>query len=133
MSTLTAPTMPADPIARSLANTVGTYSVAIQAAVRDMRLGLEAAERLLDHLPDALAAVEANPLSGDAVAQLKAFAQQFESIGRTLRDSAVHCEQCQRSGRQQLDRYEARLAELRCLDAGDIPDDVSTVYAEDAA
>jgi hypothetical protein len=127
------PMTPPDPIARSLANTVGTYNIMIQTAVRDMRVGLAAAERILDHLPDALTAVESNPLSADALEQLRSFATQLDSIAGTMRDHAMHSEQAGRSGRQQLERYEARLAELRRLDAGDIPDDAETVWAEDAA
>lgn len=119
MATTTTPepvravTMPSDTQLAFQAKMVQQYSAQIIAGCTEAKAGYARADRVMDQLPDAIVAVQENPLSCDAAEQLHAFADQLKGIADKLHAVTGTIRRTRELGANAMGHYERRLEVVR--------------------
>lgn len=119
-----------DALLRMHDSSVRSATAGIQTIVADLRVGLNKIDLRVEALPDAIDAVEANPLSVTAATTLHRLAAELYTLANGLSAQATGARRLQQHGREQLDHFETRLAEVRRLDLDGAPADESTVNGD---
>lgn len=125
------PTQAPDALLQRHQRSVEQYSQQILRAIADFSVGVEQLDRLMDQLPDAAEAVRENPLSRDAVEQLRSFTQQLEAAACRANGIGEQVAKLADFGRRQLTLFESRLNEVRRCEADECPMDQSTCAGDD--
>lgn len=120
----------ADPIVRMHDSSVRSAMRNISAFADDMVTGTNQLDLRVDELPDAIAAVRANPLSAKAAGHLHRVTSDLIAYATALHTQASNVRRLQLHGREQLEKFETRLAEVRRLDTDGAPADESTVNGD---
>ncbi len=120
----------ADPLLRHHDSSVRGAVAEMQAIAADLPTGINALDLRLAALPSAVDLLVANPLSADGVAALHRLTAEMITFVTRIHTQVTTLRQLGTHGRTQLEKFEARLAQIRRHDADGLPCDESTVNGD---